>query len=141
MRPFLFGKNRKGSTAAMDGHGIALVIGAVGGSSGAFLVSWLTQRRKGKRLDSDLMQDNFQTLYVELRQEISRIRQEQSEERMQWADERKELYKKLDSQTALMHTKDIEIIELKAKVSVMEVQLKSYEDRNNTPTKQVTIKT
>lgn len=125
----------------MDSQGIALVIGAIGGSVSSLIVNWLVQRRKGKRLDSNLMQDNYQTLYLEMRKEISRIQSEQAEERKQWAEERKELYKRLDDQTTLIHAKDIEIVELKAKVSIMEVQLRSYEDNINNTASQATIKT
>jgi len=126
----------------MNETGIAAIIGATGGFVISFLVNFLVQRRRDRKQSDISMKDNYQTLYLEMRREITRIQTEQSEERRQWAEERKALYKKIDDQTVLIHSKDIETVELKGKVAVLEEQIKNYETRNLvTPTKQVTIKT
>ena len=114
----------------MDGQGVSLIIGALGGGLVSFVGTWFTQRRHQQKLNSNLIQDNYQTLYLELRKEISRLQESHDLERKQWSEKIEVLSEKIDSQTTLIHSKDIEIIELKAKVSVMEAQLKSYEYRS-----------
>ena len=130
-----------------DGHGIAAIIGAAGGAVVTFIGAWFRQRRLSARSKNISMVDNYQTLYVELRKEIGRIREEQIEERKQWSNERQSFNEKIDklqeiirTQDKASHAKDIEVTELRGKVELLTTQLEIYKDAH-IAAKNVTIKT
>ncbi len=117
----------------MTGQQIALVIGSIlgGGGLGAFITRIWNQ----KRLDSIQDVNNFQTLFNEISKDVGRVRDEQREERKQWADERKVLSGKIDTLNVLirnqdkaLHAKEIEVSELRGQVNLLQSQLDTYRE-------------
>lgn len=129
----------------MSGQEVALIIAAVlgGGGLASFITKLAVQKRQNKKQDVD----NFQVLFNEIRKDINRLRDEQAEERKQWASERKVFNDKIDglnerirNQDKSLHAKEIEVTELRGKVNLLQSQLDTYREVH-TPTKSVTIKT
>lgn len=128
----------------MTGQQIALVIGSIlgGGGLGAFITRIWNQ----KRLDSIQDVNNFQTLFNEISKDVGRVRDEQREERKQWADERKILNGKIDTlnelirnQDKALHAKEIEVSELRGQVNLLQSQLDIYRESQTVAAKNVTI--
>lgn len=128
----------------MTGQQIALVIGSVlgGGGLGAFITRIWNQ----KRLDNIQDVNNFQTLFNEISKDVGRVRDEQREERKQWADERKVLSGKIDTlnelirnQDKALHAKEIEVSELRGQVNLLQSQLDTYRESQTVAAKNVTI--
>lgn len=129
----------------MSGEEIAILIGSVlgGGGLGAFITKIWSQKRLDKKQDVN----NFQILFNEISKDVGRIRDEQREERKQWAEERKAFNTKIDklqelirTQDKQLHAKEIEVTQLTGKVDLLKSQLDTYRD-NHPATKNVTIKT
>lgn len=127
----------------MDGQGIAAVIGAVSGGLVTMIGAFFVQKRRNKSQDVS----NFQVLFDEVRKDINRLRDEQADERKQWADERKAFNSKIDklnelirNQDKALHAKEIEVTQLTGKVDLLQSQLDTYREFHPSA-KNVTIKT
>ena len=129
----------------MNGQEVAVIIGSVlgGGGLGAFITKIWNQ----KRLDSKQNVNNFQTLFNEISKDVGRVRDEQAEERKQWAEERKSFNLKIDklnelirNQDKALHAKEVEVTELRGQVNLLQSQLDTYREVH-TASKNVTIKT
>ncbi len=129
----------------MNGQEVAVIIGSVlgGGGLGAFITKIWNQ----KRLDSKQNVNNFQTLFNEISKDVGRVRDEQAEERKQWAEERKAFNLKIDklnelirNQDKALHAKEVEVTELRGQVNLLQSQLDTYREVH-TSAKNVTIKT
>lgn len=129
----------------MSGQEVAVIIGSVlgGGGLGAFITKIWNQ----KRLDSKQNVNNFQTLFNEISKDVGRVRDEQAEERKQWAEERKAFNLKIDklnelirNQDKALHAKEVEVTELRGQVNLLQSQLDTYREVH-TSAKNVTIKT
>ncbi len=130
----------------MDLQSIAIIIGSVlgGGGLGALITKIWTQ----KRLDEQQDVGNFQTLFNEISKDVGRVRDEQREERKQWADERTVLNSKIEklnelirNQDKALHSKEIEVSELRGQVNLLQSQLDNYRDVHSSTAKNVTIST
>jgi septal ring factor EnvC (AmiA/AmiB activator) len=120
---------------------------------GSIAAGVFAYRKFTKKFNNTSMVNNYQTLYMEMRKDIGRIRDEQREERKQWAEERKRLNseiadmrKLLREQDGQMHEKDIKVTELTGKIETLTVKLQMYEDSSTvvktpTTTKTVTVTT
>ncbi len=129
----------------MNGQEVAVIIGSVlgGGGLGAFITKIWNQ----KRLDSKQNVNNFQTLFNEISKDVGRVRDEQAEERKQWAEERKTFNLKIDklnelirNQDKALHAKEVEVTELRGQVNLLQSQLDTYREVHASA-KNVTIKT
>lgn len=129
----------------MNGQEVAVIIGSVlgGGGLGAFITKIWNQ----KRLDSKQNVNNFQTLFNEISKDVGRVRDEQAEERKQWAEERKAFNLKIDklnelirNQDKALHAKEVEVTELRGQVNLLQSQLDTYREVQASA-KNVTIKT
>lgn len=129
-------------------EGTAALIVALGGLGGfaALIGTVLAYRRATNADKNSSMVSNYQTLYKELRTDVNRIRDEQREERKQWADERKDLHGKIETlqtlirdQDKALHAKEIEVTELRGRIEVLTVQLETY--KSAPPTKAITVNT
>lgn len=129
----------------MNGQEVAVIIGSVlgGGGLGAFITKIWNQ----KRLDSKQNVNNFQTLFNEISKDVGRVRDEQAQERKQWAEERKTFNLKIDklnelirNQDKALHAKEVEVTELRGQVNLLQSQLDTYREVQ-TSAKNVTIKT
>lgn len=117
----------------MDGQVVAGVIGAAGGVVIALVGSVLSHKRLSRKFQDSSMSSNYQKLFEELRSDVSRLRDEQAEERKQWADERKDfnakigkLQEQLRSQDKAVQAKEVEVAELRGEVRALTVQLETY---------------
>lgn len=124
---------------------IAILLGALLGGGG--IGALITRVRSAKRLDKKQDVDNFQVLFNTISKDVGRIRDEQREERKQWAEERKtfniEISKLRDlirTQDKQLHAKEVEVTQLTGKVNLLQSQLDTYREVH-TAAKNVTIKT
>ena len=129
----------------MSGQEIAVIVGSVLGGGG--LGALITKIWNQKRLDSKQNVNNFQTLFNEISKDVGRVRDEQAEERKQWAEERKAFNLKIDklnelirNQNKALHAKEVEVTELRGQVNLLQSQLDTYREVHNSA-KNVTIKT
>lgn len=130
----------------MDGNGIAAIVGATGGAAVALIGAFFNQRRLSKKQDSTSITSNYQLMFDGLRKDIGRLRDEQNDDRKQWAEERKLFNDKIDKlqelvrdQDKALHAKEVEVTELRGRIEVLTVQLETY--RAATPTKAITVNT
>lgn len=130
----------------MDPQNIAIIIGSIlgGGGLGALITKVWTQ----KRLDGKQNVNNFQTLFNEISKDVGRVRDEQAQERKQWAEERKSFNAKIDklnelirNQDKALHAKEVEVSELRGQVNLLQSQLDNYRDVHTSAAKNATIKT
>lgn len=126
----------------MDGNSVSAIIGALGGFLVTVVGAFFVQRRLNKKQATD----NFQILFDEIRKDIGRVRDEQTQERKQWAEERKSFNDKIDklqelirTQDRTIHSKEIEVTELRGKVELLQSQLDTYRDAH--AAKNVTVNT
>lgn len=142
---FYWNKNERHRHRLMNGQEVAVMIGSVlgGGGLGAFITKIWNQ----KRLDGKQNVNNFQTLFNEISKDVGRVRDEQAEERKQWAEERKAFNLKIDklnelirNQDKALHAKEVEVTELRGQVNLLQSQLDTYREVH-TSAKNVTIKT
>lgn len=129
----------------MNGQEVAVIIGSVLGGGG--LGALITKIWNQKRLDSKQNVNNFQTLFNEISKDVGRVRDEQAQERKQWAEERKAFNLKIDklnelirNQDKALHAKEVEVTELRGQVNLLQSQLDTYREVH-TSAKNVTIKT
>lgn len=129
----------------MNGQEVAVIIGSVLGGGG--LGALITKIWNQKRLDSKQNVNNFQTLFNEISKDVGRVRDEQAQERKQWAEERKAFNLKIDklnelirNQDKALHAKEVEVTELRGQVNLLQSQLDTYREVH-TSSKNVTIKT
>ena len=129
----------------MNGQEVAVIIGSVLGGGG--LGALITKIWNQKRLDSKQNVNNFQTLFNEISKDVGRVRDEQAEERKQWAEERKTFNLKIDklnelirNQDKALHAKEVEVTKLRGQVNLLQSQLDTYREVH-TSAKNVTIKT
>lgn len=129
----------------MSGQEIAIILGSIlgGGGIGALVTKIWNQ----KRLDNKQDVNNFQTLFNEISKDVGRVRDEQAQERKQWAEERKAFNVKIDklndlirNQDKALHAKEIEVSELRGQVNLLQSQLDTYrETHSGNAAKNVTI--
>jgi len=117
----------------MSGEEIAIILGALLGGGGIGAI--ITRIMSARRLDKKQEVGNFQILFNEISKDIARVRDEQREERKQWADERKtfssEIAKLRDlirTQDKQLHAKEIEVTQLTGKVDLLQSQLETYRE-------------
>lgn len=129
----------------MNGQEVAVIVGSIlgGGGLGAFITKIWNQ----KRLDGKQNVSNFQTLFNEISKDVGRVRDEQAEERKQWAEERKAFNLKIDklnelirNQDKALHAKEVEVTELRGQVNLLQSQLDTYREVH-AASKNVTIRT
>lgn len=104
--------------SAVIGASTTLLISVVGGV--------LFHKRQMKKQSNQSMVGNFQALFNEVRTDVSNLREEQREERKQWANERLALYKTVDELREQNHTKEIEVVRLRGEVRLLTTQLDAY---------------
>lgn len=129
----------------MSGQEIAVVAGSIIGGGG--IGAMITRVMSARRLDKKQEVSNFQVIFNEISKDVGRVRDEQREERKQWAEERKafnnEIAKLRDlirTQDKQLHAKEIEVTQLTGKVDLLQSQLETYREIH-APSKNVTIKT
>lgn len=129
---------------------LAPIATAVLTALGAWLATFLTYRHRIRK-QRDASQDThletfYQTMNSALREQESRhskaideLRLEQREERSQWASERRELQDKVDNYLNALHKKELEVVELRAEVRVLNQRLDQVTTKKRT-VKEVTVK-
>lgn len=125
------------------------IITAVLTGSGTMLGTVLYYRHKGLKQEGESENSHLKTFYETMNSalreqekrhatDINQIREEQREERKQWALERAALNDKIDKMqeqaredAKAIHRKDIEVVELRAEVKVLTERLKSAPHAGN----------
>lgn len=112
---------------------IAAVTGFVTGVFGLWR-SWQADKNSAQASKDAAMVTNFQKLYDEqggqitdLKEEIKRIKNDQSEERKQWASERQEMQTQIRELTKSNNDKDVTIAELRGELKGLSVKVDKQE--------------
>lgn len=107
----------------------AIITGTTGLIAGLFsgYRSYLAAKNSARAAADAAMVNNFQGLYDELKEEVKRVKQEQTEERKQWAEERKELQSQIRELTKSNTDKDVTIAELRGELKGLTVKVDSQQ--------------